>query len=84
MHDTYFMVYFNHKERQVNRLAGTTEYKNKWQQENRERINIVVPKGYKDKIKNEAEKNGESVNGYIRKAIDERMEREVFDSTEES
>lgn len=57
-------------------MAGSTDYKNKWQAENRERINMVVPKGYKEKIKTAAETTGESVNGYIKKAIDERMERD--------
>lgn len=57
-------------------MAGSTDYKNKWQAENRERINMVVPKGYKEKIKTIAQKTGESVNGYIKKAVDERMDRD--------
>jgi len=57
-------------------MAGNTEYKNKWQSENRERINIVVPKGYKELVKTAAQKTGDSVNGYIKKAVDERMERD--------
>lgn len=57
-------------------MAGSTDYKNKWQAENRERINMVVPKGYKEKIKTVAQKTGESVNGYIKKAVDDRMERD--------
>ncbi len=58
-------------------MAGSTDYKNKWQAENRERINMVVPKGYKEKIKTVAQKTGESVNGYIKKAVDERMQRDT-------
>lgn len=58
-------------------MAGNTDYKNKWQAENRERINMVVPKGYKEKIKTVAQKTGESVNGYIKKAVDERMQRDT-------
>ena len=54
-------------------MAGNTDYKNKWQAENRERINMDVPKGYKEKIKTVAQKTGESVNGYIKKAVDDRM-----------
>jgi len=57
-------------------MAGNTDYKNKWQAENRERINMVVPKGYKEKVKSIARKTGESLNGYIKKAVDERMERD--------
>lgn len=62
-------------------MAGSTDYKNKWQAENRERINMVVPKGYKELIKTVAQKTGESVNGYIKRAIDERMERDGSGST---
>ncbi|NBH99811.1 hypothetical protein D7Y41_33020 [Anaerotruncus sp. 1XD22-93] len=58
-------------------MAGSTDYKNKWQAENRERINMVVPKGYKEKIKTVAQKTGESVNGYIKKAVDMRMQRDT-------
>ena len=50
-------------------MAGTTEYKNKWQQEHKERINLVVNKGQKEMIKAHAENNGESVNGFLRRAI---------------
>lgn len=57
-------------------MAGNTEYKNKWQQENRERINLAVPKGYKAKVKECADAAGDSLNGYIVKAIDEKMERD--------
>ncbi|MEE0059214.1 MAG: hypothetical protein UE295_00120 [Acutalibacteraceae bacterium] len=39
-------------------------------------IKFRVPKGEKDIIKAQADKVGESVNGYIKKAVDERMERE--------
>ena len=55
-------------------LAGNTDYKNKWQSENRERINLVVPKGYKETVRKHADMAGESVNGFIKKAIDERIE----------
>lgn len=57
-------------------MAGTTEYKNKWQQENRERINLVVAKGKKAVIQAQADASGVSVNAYINAAIDEKMERD--------
>ncbi len=41
-----------------------------------DRINIAIPKGAKDKIKVHAEQRGESVNGFIKRAIDETMERD--------
>lgn len=60
-------------------MAGNTSYKNRWQQENRERINLVVPKGYKAKVKEYADASGSSLNGYIKEAIDEKMEKDNSD-----
>lgn len=57
-------------------MAGKTEYKNKWQQENKERINLVVDKGNKVVIKAHAEAQGESLNAFINRAITETMERD--------
>ena len=57
-------------------MAGKTDYKNKWQQENKERINLVVDKGQKDVIKAHAEACGESVNAFINRAVLETMERD--------
>lgn len=57
-------------------MAGKTEYKNKWQSENCERISLVVPKGKKDIIKAHATQQGESLNGFVNRAIDETMERD--------
>ena len=54
-------------------MAGKTEYKNKWQSEKCDRISLVVPKGKKDKIKAYAESKGESLNGFIIRAVDEAM-----------
>lgn len=39
-----------------------------------DRINLTVPKGDKDKIKAFAERNGESVNAFINRAIKQAME----------
>lgn len=41
-----------------------------------EEIKVRVYKGEKDKIKAHAEAKGESVNGFIKRAIDETMERD--------
>ena len=62
--------------REGGNMAGKTEYKNSWQKENLDRINLTVPKGKKDAIKAHAETQGESVNGFIGRAIDETMERD--------
>ena len=41
-----------------------------------DRINVAVPKGRKDIIKAHAEKNGESVNGFVNRAINETIQRD--------
>ena len=50
-------------------MAGKTEYKNHWQKENVDRINLTTPKGKKEIIKAHAEARRESVNGFINRAI---------------
>ena len=57
-------------------MAGRSEYRNGWIAEKLDRINLTVPKGKKDTIKAHAEAQGESVNGFINRAIDEAMERD--------
>ena len=49
----------------------------KWDAANLDRISIALPKGQRDTIKAAADAAGESVNGYIKRAIDERMERDA-------
>lgn len=53
---------------------AATRAKNKYNAENYERISLSVPKGEKDKIKAHAESKGESVNGFINRAIKQAME----------
>ena len=48
---------------------AATRAKNKYNAENYERIALSVPKGQKEAIKAHAESNGESVNGFINRAI---------------
>lgn len=57
-------------------MAGKTEYKNNWQKENVDRVNLTMPKGHKDIIKAHAEARGESVNGFINRAINNQMEQD--------
>ena len=56
--------------------AGNTEYKNKWLAEKRDRINLVVDKGKSQLIKQHASDRGESLNGFINRAIGEQMKRD--------
>ena len=48
----------------------------KYMKENYDEIKIRTPKGRKDEIKAHAESRGQSVNGFIIAAIDEKMERD--------
>lgn len=57
-------------------MAGKTEYKNNWQKENMDRINLTMPKGQKEVIKDHAATHGESVNRFINRAISETIERD--------
>lgn len=57
-------------------MAGKTEYKNGWQKENKDRVLLLLPKGRKTDIQAHAEAQGESVNGFINRAIEEAMERD--------
>ncbi len=50
-------------------MAGKTEYKNKWQVENCDRINLTVKKGAKLTLQQAAKEKGESINGYIKTAL---------------
>ena len=48
----------------------------RWDAANLDRVSVAMPKGKKDIIKAHAEDQGESVNGFINRAIDEQMERD--------
>ena len=48
---------------------------NRYIRRNYDRIELTVPKGQKDIIKEAADSVGESVGMFIRKAIEQRMER---------
>ena len=48
----------------------------KYMKENYDEIKVRVEKGRRDKIKAHAEAHGESVNGFIGRAINETMERD--------
>jgi len=57
-------------------MAGSTEYKNNWQKEHLDRINLTVPKGYKETIQAHAAAQNESVTAFIQRAICEAIERD--------
>ena len=49
----------------------------KYMKNNYDEIKVRVEKGKREIIKTAATAAGESVNGYIKKAVDQRMEREA-------
>ena len=59
-------------------IKGTpqTRAKNKYNAKAYDSLRIVVKKGKKDKIKTFADSKGESINGFVNRAIDEAMERD--------
>lgn len=52
----------------------------KYMKNNYDEIKVRVEKGKREIIKAAATAAGESVNGYIKKAVDQRMERETADN----
>lgn len=50
---------------------------NKYVRENYDKLLLTMPKGCKEGIKAHAEERGESVNGFINRAIDETMARDT-------
>ena len=55
---------------------ASTRAQNKYIAKAYDRINLTVPKGKKETIQAHAAAQGESVNGFINRAIDEVMERD--------
>lgn len=49
---------------------------NKYVKANYDRVNVTMPKGKRELLKAHAEARGESVNGFINRAIDEALERD--------
>ena len=60
-----------------NKGSAQTRAKNKYNAKAYDSLRVVVKKGRKDIIRAHAEKQGESLNGFINRAIDETIERDV-------
>lgn len=65
------VIYMAYKDK-----AAKTAYQNKFIAEAYDRINLTLPKGRKEEIKAHAESRGESVNGFINRAIENQIERD--------
>lgn len=58
---------------------ASTKAQNKYIAKAYDRINFVVPKGDKERIKAYADQCGDSLNGYIWRAVQAQMEQEQTD-----
>jgi predicted HicB family RNase H-like nuclease len=54
----------------------STEAQNRYIAKAYDRVNLTLPKGRKEEVKAHADKQGESLNGFIQRAIDETMQRD--------
>lgn len=59
-----------------NQGNSQTRAKNKYNAKNYDSLRIIVKKGNKDIIKAHAAEQGESLNGFVNRAIDEAMQRD--------
>lgn len=56
--------------------AKSTNYKRQFNAQNYDRIELTVKKGEKDNLKTHAATRGETLNGFINRAITETVERD--------
>ena len=63
-------------EKPKRKTTTSTAVKNKWNSKTYDTLNIRVKKGQRDIIKSHAESKGESLNGFVSQAIDERIARD--------
>lgn len=56
--------------------SDAIRYNNNFIKQAYDRVNLTLPKGRKDEIQAHAAAKGESLNGYVTKAVDERIERD--------
>lgn len=63
---------------------ASTKAKNKYNAANYDSLRIIVPKGKKEVIKAHAEAKGESINGFVNRAIEETIQRDgcIYETAE--
>lgn len=66
------------KEKTFNKSA----YDNEYVRNNYDRISVTVPRGHKAQYQEHAEQRGESLNGFIQRAIRETIERDTQEVTQ--
>lgn len=62
--------------------AKATAYKNKWQSDNCDRVSLTVKKGTKQSLQDIAKEKGESINGYIKNAVQARFKADTGEDIE--
>lgn len=60
----------------IPRGASATKAKNTYRDKTYDRIELTVPKGIKEIIRDHAESMGESVNGFINRAIEQTITKD--------
>ena len=60
----------------------STDYKRRFNAENYDRIEITVPKGQKAVIDTVAKSQGESINGYVKKAVKTQIKADTGDDVD--
>lgn len=60
-------------------MGGKTSYKSikKYEDKAYDKVLLRIPKGQKDTIKAHAESRGESINGFIKRAIDNQIKQDT-------
>ena len=56
--------------------AEKSAYRNEWIAQKLDRVNLTMPKGKKEQIKEFADRRGLSLNAYINLAVDELMKQD--------
>jgi len=54
----------------------------KYMRENYDRFNLVLPKGRKTELQEHVQQRGESLNGFVNRAIDHEVERDTQEGSE--
>lgn len=63
-------------------MAGKTDYKRQFNAANYDRIEITVKKGTKTALQDVAKDKGESINGYIKNAVQARYKADTGEDIE--
>lgn len=64
-----------------NKGKKSTQYKNNYNSANYDSLRIVIPKGQKATVQAAADQDGESINGFVNKAVLARMGLEEWPDT---